>query len=342
MPLPNSSQALLEAAGGSKTVYALYLPETKEILDTLLDGRDAYHDMYTKAWTHKQDSAHQLFFDTWKAWVAPIVDVNWDVFPFYYPTAGASEAIRESISAYGHRARHNQFSPLIHVFEGEYEGYQAYAEAAQIPVMRHDRSQWTRAIDGIGPNDQFYISQPSGIDGMVWKDYDAFLGRLNEAQPEAQVMVDLTYVGCVGKKFNVSARHPNIRTAFFSLSKPFGVYYHRIGGMLSHEEHKGLYGNMWFKNLLSLKLGAELMKKYGVHELPAKYAALTQGPAASEIGTQLGLSLSPCDVYLLASAQASHTPTDLERLLLRGSGDEARVRVCLTPTMAQFLSRNAP
>ena len=62
----------------------------------------------------------------------------------------------------------------------------------------------------------------------------------------------------------------------FSLSKPFGVYYHRIGGVLTRAEVPTLRGHLWFKNLFSLHLGERLMAAHGARELPARYAALQQ------------------------------------------------------------------
>jgi hypothetical protein len=69
-------------------------------------------------------------------------------------------------------------------------------------------------------------------------------------------------------------RHANVAAVVFSLSKPMGVYYHRIGGCLSRAPIGTLVGNLWFKNLFSLKLGTALMKAHGVTALPTKYAPL--------------------------------------------------------------------
>lgn len=338
--------AKLEAAGASKTVYAFVMPETEAALDRVLDAdRESIRDMYRGAWTHKQDNAHREFFDTWKAWSAPVLKFDHAAFPHFYPTAGASEALREAVYALSHKARAEGFLPMVHIFEGEYEGYGAYAKAAGMIVRTHRRDKWEESIHEIGAKDLFFISQPSAIDGNVWKGFDDFVAALNQQQPDAGIILDATYVGAVAKPFTVEALSPNIRSIAFSLSKPMGVYYHRIGGIVSRDEMPGLWGNMWFKNLLSLKLGTQLMKTHDVCELPRKYALL-QTQAATVAGWKLGLELEQSDVFLLATVKPSAAPGDLERYLARAG----KARVCLTATMADMaanmrrppMHKNAP
>lgn len=321
------------------------MPETEEVIDRVLDGlagvesdregggRQRFHEMFREAWTQKQDSAHEAFFDTWKEWSSPIVQFDSCQFAYTYPTSGASEAIREAIYAYGAQARAENFTPRIHLFDGEYEGFVAYAAAVGIEVQTHNRRHWPRIIQRLGRRDQFYLSQPSAVDGMIWDDYEDFVTALAEKRPSVQLMLDLTYVGCVSRDFTINANHLNIATIFFSLSKPAGVYYHRVGGMFARREYPGLFGNKWFKNLSSLSIGTEFMRRYEVHELPRKYRP-NQERVTREVNEQLGLTLEPADVLLLATGLASPLPSELEQYLLRGSAAEQRVRVCLTPRMA--------
>jgi hypothetical protein len=205
------------------------------------------------------------------------------------------------------------------------------------PDRRTDnRLHWQGAVDSLGQRDQFYLSQPSAIDGMIWEDYDEFATAMHAKAPDAELMLDLTYVGCISREFTVVADHPNIAAIFFSLSKPAGVYYHRIGGMFARREYPGLFGNKWFKNLTSLRIGSEFMTRYGVHELPCKYRP-TQERVINEINQQLGLALEPAEVLLLATGKPSNPPSELERYLLRGSDGEQQMRVCLTPRMANVI-----
>jgi hypothetical protein len=328
----------LAEAGFSKVVYSLVMPETEAIIDAIMEPsrRDEFRARYRDAWTHKQDTMDQVFFETWKSWSAPIVSADWSQFPFSYPTAGASEGLRAAIETYGSRMRLSQREPVIHIFEGEYEGFPAYARAAGIEVVVHDRSEWRRSLPMVGEQHQFYISQPSAIDGMVWDDFDAFVTAVGKARPSAEVMLDLTYVGCVAREFRVKADHPNIAAVFFSLSKPAGVYYHRIGGLLSRDAYDSLYGNMWFKNLMAIQIGTELMQRHGVHELPRRYHA-QQVDAAKRASETLGPDFAPADVFILATANLSTIPSDMEAYLTRPAGRGGIVRVCLTPTMAQMI-----
>lgn len=328
--------ALLEKAGVSKTVYTYVMPETEAAFDRLLDeDRESIRDMYRESWTQKQDTMHEEFFDTWRAWVAPIVRLTAD-YSYVYTTCGASEALREAVHDYGARARAEGFTPVIHVFEAEYEGFTAYAQAAGIRVVAHPRASWREAVGAIGPRDQFYLSQPSAIDGNVWGDYPDFARALYAAQPTAELMLDLTYVGCVAKEFSVDASFPNIRAVFFSLSKPLGAYYHRIGGMLSRAAYPGLFGNKWFKNLLSLRLGTLMMQSHGVYDLPRKYSLIGQRPALYLAQQKLGLTLEASDAFILATAAPSPEMSGLERYLQRNPG--GRLRICLTPTIAHLIN----
>ncbi len=352
-----SMEARLADAGVSKTVYALVTPEIEEVFDKVLDGglrrellagfdqdsdtiakrfhdaREPLRDLYREPWTRKQDDLHLAFFETWRRWSKPVLGLEEALFPYQYPTAGASEALRAVIDDYGNKARVEGFAPKIHIFRGEYEGYAAYAAAAGIPVVIHDRENWSRGLEKVGPADQFYISQPSAIDGSVWPDFDAFARQLYELQPAAALMLDLTYVGCVARRFRVCCEYPNIQTLFFSLSKPAGVYYHRIGGCLSRTPCAGLTGNIWFKNLLSLRLGVAFMEAFHVHALPRLYQPI-QKEAASAASEALGLSLQASAVGLLATATPCGDQPDLEKIFLRGG---RKLRFCLTPGMSALI-----
>src|SRR5690606_16576555 len=173
--------------------------------------RAALHDIYREAWTQKQDAMHEEFFAAWKKWSAPVVNLDARDYPFAYTTGGASEALREAIYAYGHQARNEGFSPTIHVVEADYEGFSAYAQAAGIDVVAHNRRAWRETLSRIGASDQVYFSQPSAIDGNVWGECDEFIAGLYKTQPQAQVILDVTYVGCVARSFRVETASPNIR-----------------------------------------------------------------------------------------------------------------------------------
>lgn len=358
--------AVLENSGVSKTVYALVMPETEAALAFVVDGSDRsrilsdhegspaallsvldklreerYLSQFREAWTQKQDEIHWKFFDKWEKWSSPSVSARWSEYAHRYPTAGASEALRERISAYGHRARSEGFRPKIHAFEGDYEGYEAYARASFVEFERHPRSLWDGIPARLGERDLFCISAPSALDGNVWGEYDEFMKLLWRRRPRAGVVLDLTYVGCVASHFSVRADYPNIESVIFSLSKPMGVYYHRVGGCLTREPSPGLFGNKWFKNLTSLALGTELMERHHVHALPMKYKK-AQLDAMVMASSALSVDVHPSDVFLLCHAPMPPNPSPLQRYLRRPDGTPSGIlRACLTPTMAAIINPSA-
>src|SRR4029453_14723702 len=104
----------------------------------------------------------------------------------------------------------------------------------------------------------------------------------------------------------IAADSPSVQALAFSLSKPFGVYYDRIGGMLCRKAMPSLFGNQWFKNLTSLQLGQALIDRHDVFDLPRRYRSI-QREAAARVGQRLGLTLSPCDVSVLPQANPEAT-----------------------------------
>lgn len=298
-----------------------------------------YFAMYHEPWTQKQDAMHKEYFDTWLEWSSPIVNLPGDDFQYRFPTAGASEGIYKVMAEHAANKRSMAKGHVVHVFEGEYEGFKAYAQALHIPVMVHDRGDWQSVADKIGPNDQFWISQPSAIDGNVWPHFEELARAIYDAQPEAQLVPDLTYVGNVAREFTVNVDFPNIRSVIMSQSKPCGGYYHRIGGVLSRDPSPSLFGNVWFKNLQSMAWATKMMNRHGVYDLPRKYAPVQQ-EAAKRVGQLLGIDeLEPADVFVLGTAPVpDRTLGKLESSLLRGPESERIIRICLTPAMTVLIN----
>lgn len=326
-------KSALLAAGASGTIYSLVMPESEAALISVVDARDAWLGRYREPWTQKQDAMHEIYFDRWLDWSAPVVTVDPAAFPFRYPTAGASEAIFKLMAEYAAEAIAAGHEPTIHIFDGEYEGFPAFAEALKLRVVRHDRSQWEAVPDAVDPHGLFWISQPSAIDGAVWPHFEAFAQRLHAVRPDARVIPDLTYVGSVARPFAVALDAPNIPAFVISHSKPFGGYYHRVGGAFSRTERPSLFGNKWFKNLQSLAWATEMMDRHGVFDLPRRYRPV-QEEAVRRVAALLGVAgLAPADVLLLGTARPTPSLPPLLRNVLRGSPAEQVVRLCLTPAM---------
>jgi hypothetical protein len=344
----------LIAAGASKTVYALVTPEMEATKAAIfgkigLTSRDLawalYLQQFREAWNGKQLELHQIFFETWLKWSAPMIECDPGAFPFRYPTAGASEALYHLIADYGNQARVHGFQPSVHIFYGDYEGYKAYAEACGVRIVHHARKDWRSAADAVAEHELTFFSQPSAIDGDIWPDANAFLLRLAGRSERARAVVDFTYVGATAhppaERF--AAGLPSVKAFVLSLSKPFGAYYDRIGGVFCRTEDLGLFGNQWFKNLTSLQLGVRLMTDFDVFAMALRYGEL-QKAVTDKVGDALGLSLRPSDVFILASADPGNASDPVLAAYLRRPQHDptARPRLCLTPAMAGAVGTAGP
>ena len=335
-----ATKAALLAAGASGTIYSLVMPESEAALAAVIDDdREAFLDLYRDAWTQKQDAMHHEYFERWIAWSAPVVAFDAAAFPYRYPTAGASEGIFKLMAEYAGECHAKGVAAAIHMFEGDYEGFPAFAAALGLPVVRHPRSAWREVAAAAVPDHAHYwISQPSAIDGAVWPHFEEFAAALHAARPTAELVPDLTYVGSVARDYRIALAAPNIASSVFSHSKPFGGYYHRVGGVFAKRERPSLFGNRWFKNLLSLAWGTEMMRRHAVRELPARYRAI-QVEAARACGDALGIELAAADVSLLATAPWRDDVPPLLRVVGRGCAGERVVRLCVTAAMAGLIER---
>lgn len=347
---PENKERLL-ANGASGTVYALVMPESEDAFQIAMDGcerEDAYPEelggirenrvltRYREPWTQKQDAMHIEYFDRWIEWTKPVLSFDADAYPFRYPTAGASEGIVKLMAEYLAQCQTNGMKPYIHVFEGEYEGFGAFARGLGIKVLTHRREDW-RDLRHLDESGQFWVSQPSAIDGMVWEDFDAFCVMIDEhRQGIIDVVPDLSYVGAVPRQYNFSLDHKCIRAFVMSHSKPFGGYYHRCGGVFARNERPTLFSSRWFKNLLSLSWGVEMMKRHDVFDLPRRYRGI-QEQATAIVGRRMGLELRAADVFVLASATPDAQADEVVRSLERGTGPDRCVRICVTPAMSALI-----
>lgn len=294
-----------------KTIYSWQTPEVKALVNSLWESKP--HELYDNNFLGNQDGTEIIFKKTWLDWASPVVSIDPASFPYFYSTNGSSEAIREIIYQLKVNGKH------LHIFKNEYEGYKAFAHACGLAVTEHDREIWSEIF--LTEKDTFILSQPSSLDGNVWTDYSLFMDHLQQNSSMCNVYLDLCYVGCVSKEYLVNLNSPLIKGIFISLSKAFGVYFHRIGGFLSKEESLGLYGNRWFKNIFSLHLGTELMKKFPVRYLPVKYKNL-QSQVIAKYNQNNKEKFLPSDVFILAYSEKVIPE------FARGSIS----RVCLTPS----------
>lgn len=310
----------MEPKNATKTVYSLYYPETRKIIDELWKSRP--HHLYEDNDTKTQDEMHKPYLELWRNWSRL---QGLEQFPNLYPTNGASEAIDHLIMR-AHRP--------VHVFHGEYEGYAAIADACGIPVIRHDRYWFDQMeIEGDGV---FYVSAPSAIDGEMWPWLNHWLEHIQRFHPQIDVILDVTYVGAAKRHVELDVgRHPNVKAVVFSLSKPFGVYYHRIGGVVSREPIKTLYGNLWFKNLFSIIAGTALMWTHTVDDLPKRYADVQVRALANLISAgKVPNGTMASNVILLAQK-----PCFPQKGFEDFARTEYNMRFCLKAEMARIIKQ---
>ena len=313
----------------SQTVYGHVFPETEDVVRDLWSKQTEFLlAQYQEPWIKKQDGLHEPMLQAWKRWSSPAVN-GLNAFDYAYPTAGASEGIREMLAVQALQKR-----PLI-VFEGEYEGYEKIAAHYGIETHKINREDWQAAMSKYPQNASIWLSQPSAIDGNVWGDYDVFLRTLSVARPDVNVWLDLSYVGAVAEiQKKIEVDHPCVEGVVVSWSKPFGVYYHRVGALWSRKEQMGLWGNKWFKNLFALKLGEELCTRFPIGSL-AQVARTHQFATIERIQSETGLVLVPSDVALLATLQKDKAPEEWVRAFNRAPGLHF-LRVCLTPAFKRL------
>lgn len=321
---------IIEEFGISKTVYSLCFPETKKVLETLWGESQGLHDMYSETWTKKQDNYHLSFAETFKEWSKTNLIVDWKDFPFFYPTNGASEAIREQIAYLSTKE-----NKRIFVFEGEYEGYEAIAVALKMEVVKIKRDNYTDYKSEFEKGGNFFISQPSSIDGDVWNEFNDFMSYLSTYE-NVFVYIDTVYVGCIERDYVIYLDFDIIKGVFFSLSKVFGVYYHRIGGVFLKDYNPLLYGNMWFKNVFSMRYGEELMKQFDAYYFPKKYSD-AKNRAIKEVEQKMNVKLINSDALLLTTIKQGDF--EHERLLERDKNSKY-VRVCITPTLERIIKKD--
>ena len=334
----------------SLTVYSVVWPETRAlVLQCFQQEAERMLERHDEAFTKKQDALHAPFFEAWQRFVRPAV-AGLEAFPYHYPCAGSSEAIREII-----REMVLEDQTLV-VFEGDYEGYDAIAQTQLTPVVRVDRRRWRETVvqwqrEGFPWGDggaRWWVSQPSAIDGNVWAEFQDWLDAM-DGLPNCKAWVDLTYVGRARLQATIDlTNHPAVMGVVFSLSKVMGAYYRRIGGCLSREPLPGLWANQWFKNLDSLYLGQRWLEGAGdavsqgqrYRELQARAMAVALEALGGEQAWQdAGVSWKPSDVGLLMHAD----PTEHSALWAacrRGPQGTASARLCLTPTLERLLQEN--
>jgi histidinol-phosphate/aromatic aminotransferase/cobyric acid decarboxylase-like protein len=131
--------------------------------------------------------------------------------------------------------------------------------------------------------------------------------------------------------------HPNVVAAVISFSKPYGLFYYRIGFNFCREAIPALYANKWFKNVYGLLIAERILDQIDQARLRRKYKAI-QADIVERINQAIGLDLSASDAFLLAKLPAASvtrlSPQQQHAIhkFRRGDG----YRFCLTPYFEEY------
>lgn len=297
------------------TVYSYYFPEVRKAISELVQPYP--HGVFLKSVYPGLDDFHSPIIQRYLDFQSDSVPRLRD-FMFRYPTAGAEEGIREFLTLL-----QTQGTKRIYVLKGEYEGYKAVGITRGIETVELEPDADPDKIErGV-----WFISNPSAKDGNIIQN-DA-INRICEAGHH--VFYDLTYLGST-EPYVFDLSHPNILAAVVSFSKPFGLFYYRVGFAFSRMEIPSLYGNKWFKNIFSLLVADKIMSSLAPMYLPSRYLPV-QKQIIDEINMEHGLGIRPSDALLLGylrkddAEKLSRDRAEMIKRFQRGDG----YRFCLTP-----------
>jgi len=240
-------------------------------------------------------------------------------FEFKYATSGSSEGIFHLLA----KTKAQTPDLPVYTLEGEYEGYREYGAGIGIKVKEIPED--VEAIRKL-PLGIWFISNPSARNGNIIS--NEFIKQICEMGH--RVVLDLAYLGLT-QRYTFDVSHKNIVAVVTSMSKPFGLFYYRIGFLFAREEVKTLYGNKWFKNIFSLILADRVFTKFSSDYFYNKYFR-QQEKVIKQIESEVGLKLKPSDAMLIAHLDQD----DVEKLpknkqkLVKGYKRKSWYRFCLT------------
>lgn len=297
------------------TVYSYYFPEVRKAITELT--KNYPHDIFLKSIKPGLDGFHVPIIDSYLNSCSDSVPHLKD-FPFRYPTAGAEEGIREVLTLLQGRG-----VETIYVLRGDYEGYRAVAETRRINTIEvdfdRDPNEWKPGY--------WFLSNPSARNGNIIP--NDFIKRICDAGHF--VFYDLTYLGST-KQHTFDVSNPNIFAVVVSFSKPYGLFYYRVGFTFCRAEVPSLYGNIWFKNIFTLLIAEKLIDGKLIGSILKKYKPI-QRRIIEGINEEHGLNIRPSDAlllgYLPAEDAAELAPEKLKLISRFKRGDF--YRFCLTP-----------
>lgn len=308
----------------SRTVYSIGWEKTKEIFKQVQKNPDLAN-LFSETWTKKQDNLHIPFLNQWRQWVSPRLIFSDDI-KHAYPTNGSSEAICQQLNYLQSKGK------TLVVFDGEYEGYEMFAKNMGISVKKiirpNSENSFSNLYDLDFKKDVFFISEPSAIDGNHWKFFFKFMDFCEKNNMD--VYIDACYVGLSRQKDIIDvSKYLCVAGVFFSLSKIFGVYYHRIGGVWLRDENPLLWPNLWFKNLYAINYGQELLKAMPIGYMDNQLEKISQ-KISNELSSVYKINIFTSDVYLLLNLVSAPEQYDWHKQFLRSSSKDELLRICIS------------
>lgn len=204
----------------------------------------------------------------------------------------------------------------------DYEGYREVARSRGIETVEVAFGADPKSVS---PG-HWFLSNPSARDGNV----------LPPAVPLAileaghKVFYDLSNLGATDPSATFDLSHPGIFAAAISFSKPYGLFYYRVGFTFAKQEVPALFANKWFKNVYGLLIAERILRELDLRALAARYKN-AQAEIVAGLNLVHGLGLRASDAFLLVhlsdeAALAVEQQHEIKRFR-RDSG----YRFCLTP-----------
>jgi len=290
----------------TRTVYCYYFPEVRKIINEATAKFP--HETFLKSISPGLDDFHKPVMQKFMNFHSKQLSLL-NEFPNQYFTCGASEAIFHLLV----QIKAKNPGLKVYTLKGEYEGYKEYASRIGIKITEvEENSDFSKLEKGI-----WFISNPSARNGNIIP--NEFISKICKFH---KVILDATYVGLT-KEFSFDLSNKNIIAVISSLSKPFGLYYYRIGFAFSRKPIETLEANIWFKNILSLIIADKIFDTLRPQQLYLKYRPM-QEKIIAQINKEDALDLKPSDVFLLANTKTRKET--IEKFKRRDN-----YRLCLTP-----------
>lgn len=266
----------------TRIVYCYYFPEVRKVIDKIIERFP--HEVFLKSIESGLDNFHFPIIEKFIRYHSKTLPALRH-FRFRYFTSGASEGIFHLLVS----IKTKNPNESIYVLKGEYEGYKEYAERIGLKVVEVEENENFFSLK----KGTWFISNPSARDGNIIPNH-----IINKICKYHKVIFDVAYVGLTKEnEFDISNK--NIIAVVASMSKPFGLYYYRVGFTFSREPIETLEANIWFKNIFSLIIADRILDTIKPGYFYNKYRE-KQLKIVKKLNKKYNLNLRASDALLLA------------------------------------------